>query len=306
MRAEELPAECIESKGELVRCLRERAGLAEERITGAQVAGFGISTALSEPTPDIPEMLLRWIELDSSPLVLLLDEAHVIHPEAGGAFFRAVQRATARELPFLLIAAGTPDAPRRIRACGAFTERMLQRVGIGRLARPETLRALVEPARNSGRPLEDRAAGRLAAESRDYPFFVQLLGRAAWDTAARSGTGRIAPEHAEAGIAAVAPEIGELYEERLDEARSRAVESVLPSLAARFHRRGGRPLSALEVGPLMRELAAETTPPGDPSRLLETLSDLGVLWRSAAGWEPGIPSFISYVRRIAAGGTPRP
>ncbi len=304
MRAEELPAECLEERAELVRGLRERTALAGARVADAQVAGFGISTTRPEPTSDVSELLARWIELDASPLVLLLDEAQVIRPEAGGPFFRAVQRATVRELPFLLIAAGTPDALRRIRACGTFTERMFRRVGIGRLARPATVQALVEPARARGLSFDDEAAERLAAESRDYPFFVQLLGRAAWDAAAASRAERIGRQHAEAGIGAVGPEIREFYEERLDEARSRGVEPVLAPLADRFHRRRGRPLTALEVGPLMRDLAAEATPPSDPSELLETLCDLGILWRGSTGWEPGIPSFVSYVRRVAAGTPP--
>ena len=182
---------------------------------------------------------------------------------------------------------------------------MFRRVSIGRLARPATVQALVEPARAGGLSFDEEAAERWAAESRDYPFFFQLLGRAAWEAAAASGGEQIGPDDALAGIAAVGPEIREFYEERLDEARSRGIERVLVPLADRFHRRGDHAFTALEVGSLLRELAAEAALPNDPSELLETLSDLGILWRSPTGWEPGIPSFVSYVRRLAAG-TPPP
>ena len=52
----------------------------------------------------------------------------------------------------------------------------------------------------------------------------------------------------------------------------------------------------------MRRLAALGSLPGDENWLLDTLSDLGVLWRSPAGWEMGIPSFADYILLSRSGG----
>ena len=44
------------------------------------------------------------------------------------------------------------------------------------------------------------------------------------------------------------------------------------------------------------------TVPFDPSSLLVTLRDLGVVWETASGvWEMGIPSFADYILRRSAG-----
>ena len=50
------------------------------------------------------------------------------------------------------------------------------------------------------------------------------------------------------------------------------------------------------------EIAARESVPFDPSSLLVTLRDLGVVWETASGvWEMGIPSFADYILRRSAG-----
>ena len=291
MRAESLPASALGKTTTPTRRLQDRARLIGARLTGAQAAGFGVSARPAAP-PEAPAALMgAWIGAEARPLVILLDEAHAAAPDAGRLFLEAVQEATTRALPFLLLAAGTPDAPRRLRRAGTFTERMLERVPVGRLTRRETLPALVSPAEDAGLPLGDEAAVRLAAESQDYPYFIPLIGSAAWDAGASAGASGISDRFARAGVAVAAPRIAEFYAERFGEARSRKAGKVLPALARQVCRRGGRPFGELEVGTVMDTLAASETLPGDGNWLLDTLSDLGVPWRSPAGWEMGIPSF---------------
>ena len=119
-------------------------------------------------------------------------------PEAGRAFFEAVQNAGSDALPYMVIAAGTPDAPRKIRRAGTFAERAFEKLPIGRLDAAATTAALTKPAEAAGRPMDDDARARLGRASQDYPYFVQLLGSAAWDTAVRDGeptvTGKCAEE----------------------------------------------------------------------------------------------------------------
>ena len=291
MRAEGLPAYCFADREELIGRLQENAGLARAEITGVR-AGPGVSSVPGPRTRSIGGLLASWIGLAESPLVILLDEAQSVEPAAGRIFFAAVQEATMDALPFALIAAGTPDAPRRLRRCGTFIERALRRVPVGRLNREETLVALEEPARRAGRPISGGAAQRLASESQDYPFFVQLLGSAAWD-AARPGARMIDSNAARAGVMATRPEIQDFHAERYEEARARGVHRLLWPLAHRIVDGGGqiddRALDAL----LERSGSSDAQ-----ARVLATLTDLGVLWQAAPGiWEMGIPSFAEHVLR---------
>ena len=294
LSAERLPAAVISDERRLIRRLQERTGLLRASITGAQAAGFGISANPAPVTEDVEELVLAWIRASQSPLVILLDEAHTVEPETGRLFFDAMQEATARSLPFLLLAAGTPDAPRRLRQCGTFTERALERVPVERLERQATLEALTEPAKLAGLPFRENAAAQLAAESQDYPYFIQLLGRAAWD-AAGPGAAAITREASRQAAATARAEMERFYAERYAEGRSRGIAASLIPLATLFSDRGGRVKEA-ELQPLLAESAKHASVGDDPARLLETLSDLGVLWETRPSeWELGIPSFAEFV-----------
>ena len=295
LRAEYLSAGAFRDPQALASALQEKAGLRGMRITGAQAAGLGVSVEREAATEDVATLLARWIELEESPLVILVDEVHTVPAVTGHLFFDAVQAATGNRLPFWLLAAGTPDTPRRLREAGTFTERMFERMPVGRLERAATVRALSEPAYDSGLPLRTDAVALLAAKSQDYPFFVQLLGSAAWTAAENAGADAITEDSGRQGISAVAPHIARFYAERLGEARRRRVAGVLVPLAALLRDRGGH-VGELEVDDVLTEIAAAQTLPGEAAWLLDTLSDLGVLWRNAAGvWEMGIPSFGDYL-----------
>ncbi len=295
MRADELPASALRNPDDLRQHLQEAAGLVRTRLSGAQLGGFGLSADRAPPVRNVTHLVARWIRAHDTPLVILLDEIHAVAPDAGRMFFEAVQEATKSSLPFVLLAAGTPDAPRRIRRAGTFTERMFEHVPLGRLERHDTIRALRLPASDSGLPLAGDAGTLLADESQDYPYFIQLLGSAAWRAADEAGARDITVQSARRGIASARARIERFYAERLREARERGVEEVLIPLAGRIRERGGQ-IRELDLRPLLKALVARANLPGGEVRLLQTLTDLGVLWSGARGaWEMGIPSFADYL-----------
>ena len=291
LRVEELSGGAYRDPEALGRELRERTGLAGTRITGVQAAGIGVSTQPGEPERNATRLFAHWIGQASAPLVILLDEAHAVEPDAGRLFFDAVQSATRADLPFLLLAAGTPDAPRRLRLAGTFTERALARVPVGRIGRSEAVRALGEPARGAGLPMDSDAAALLARESQGYPYFIQLLGSAAWRAAESASAPGIGIESAQQGIEAARPVIQRFYAERFAEARERSVHRALGPLAALVRQRGGR-LNDDDLD----EFAAKAPVPVGETVLLDILSDLGVLWEAEPSvWEMGIPSFADHI-----------
>ena len=294
LRVEELPVDALATEEKLVRHLQERAGVLGQRLTGAQVAGIGVSTTEAAPTREIRLLLAAWI--GAGPLVIVMDEVHALSPKAARPFFDAVESAKQESRPLLLLAAGTPDAPRRVREAATYNERGFRKVRVGRLLRPDTITALAEPARMSGCPMSTEAAALLAEEAQDYPYFIQLLGSAAWRAVTAGGIGADA---ARRGVADSGPEIEDFYSGRYDEARRRKITPALAPLAALFAKRGGRlDDPALDAGLL--EIAAPDSFPLDEVALLDTLRDLGVVWEASPGvWEMGIPSFADFVLRRA-------
>ena len=296
LRVEELPVNALTTEEKLVRHLQERAGVLGQRLTGAQVAGIGVSTTEAAPTREIRLLLAAWI--GAGPLVIVMDEVHALSPKAARPFFDAVESAKQESRPFLLLAAGTPDAPRRVREAATYNERGFEQLPVGRLRRPDTITALAEPARMSGRPMNAEAAALLSEESQDYPYFIQLLGNAAWKEAAEAAGG-IGIDAARRGMEAARVPVERFYSGRYDEARRRKITPALAPLAALFAKRGGRlDDPALDAGLL--EIAAPDSFPLDEVALLDTLRDLGVVWEASPGvWELGIPSFADFVLRRA-------
>ncbi len=294
-RAETLPVDALTDRAGLVRALQERTGALAGQVTGAPFAGFGASTTPRQPSAEIEKLFAAWLGSEAfRPLVLVVDEVQVLAPEAARPFFAAVQRAKSGPVPFLLVCAGTPDAPRRIRQAGTFNERGFTQYRIGRLDRSATLAALREPAQASGRPFTQDAAGFLAEQSQDYPFFIQLLGSAAWEAAAEDAV-EISLREAQQGAAECVHTIETLYEGRYQEAREHRIEPVLAPLASLVSEHGGE-ITDSQLKPLLRHFGAEPEIPFDDLSLRGELSDLGVLWPVRPGvWEMGIPGFANYL-----------
>ena len=298
MRVEALPTPALSGVDRLVRELQEHTGGRQGRFTGVQVAGFGATATPDEPTENLMRLLVSWSNATPDrPLVIVLDEVQSLAPEVAPAFFDGVQQAKPRAAPFLVLAAGTPDAPRRLRQAATYNERGFAQVPVGRLARSETKAALTEPAKAAGRPIAEDAAALLAEQSQDYPYFVQLLGSAAWKAADRAGAPDIPLSLARRGAAEAVAPIERFYEGRYEEAESRRIEPVLKPLALLFAEHGGEvPASALKS--LLRPLAERDSVPFDDLGLRQELTDLGVVWSVRPGtWELGIPSFADYLFR---------
>ena len=298
LRVERFPVDALTDRSRLVRHLQERAGVLGTQVTSVPIARSGVAGTPPAPTEDIEQLFAAWVgAAGARPTLITLDEAQALEPGAARPFFEAIQERKSGPAPFLVLAAGTPDAPRRLREAATFNERGFEPVPVGRLERSDTTAALAEPARATGRPIAPDALALLAEESQDYPYFVQRLGHAAWRAAARAGTGGISLAAAGRGIAESGARIERFYEGRYREARARRVAPALKPLARLFSENDGR-VTEGQLEWLLRTIVGEDTVPFDDQALEQELSDLGVVWSVRAGaWEMGIPSFADYLLR---------
>ena len=297
LRVERFPAAALTDHARLVRQLQERAGVLGGRVTGVQVASVGLTETPPAPTEDIDRLFASWMGADGArPTVITLDEVQALDPDTAWQFFEAIQNAKPGPAPFLVLAAGTPDAPRRLREAATFNERGFVNCRVGRLDRSATRAALRDPARAAGKPFTEDAAGFLAEQSQDYPFFIQLLGSAAWE-AAGVGASEISLQDARTGASECAGHIEDFYEGRYREAEARRVEPVLAPLASLLSEHGGT-LTDSQLKPLLRHFGGQPEIPFDDLSLRDELSDIGLLWSVRNGvWEMGIPSFADYLLR---------
>ena len=278
-----------------------------EHLSGLQVnvgpTGVGGGIGLARPRPEVRDEDLRtWIEAlgcGETGGVILIDEAHSMAPEVGTIFYNAAQ-AAAQVKPILLVIAGTPDLRFVLRRSKAtFTERgQLQR--IGRLTRNESRRALTKPFKEQGINLPPDILNPVLDEAQDYPYFLQLWGKALWDVMQRY------PDlPASSDVVAKARDEShqgrnDLYGERMQEL---AENDLLVPLAEMAWRVGpDRQPTRYDFELAVRHLSRDTLEQGgmDQSRAEQKLLHTGFIWEHKIGnWEYGIPSLASYIRKEA-------
>lgn len=274
-----------------------------ERLAAGEVAIAGFSWKPgATPPPAAGEILMARANI--APLVLLVDEAHTLRLDVGRVLLNAAQEA-GRKHSFLLVLAGTPNLEGRLNAMGASFWDRAHQLRIGRLDEEATGEAFRRPFEREGHRLSEDVLGVLVRESQRYPFFVQLLGNAVWQHAVSlSGDAREVTRSAlNAGCTDFARTKGEFYARRFEELAVRQLLPVGRSIADAFR---GRPVltrTELEnaIGTGLNDPAGAAE---EVNRALETLRDLGFVWRVEARteWEPGIPSLLDYVREHAPAG----
>ena len=269
-----------------------------ERLTSGTVAGVGQSRGSGEPAGVATARVLA-ATARRKPLLLLLDEAHRLRPEAGEALLTAAQR-VASELPFLLVLAGTPDLRPHLGTLGASFWNRAEKIRLGRLNSEGAARGFGEPFREAGVPVDAAALDRMVRESQRYPYFVQLLGRAVWRTLpAPPEERRVTPEIVETALADFRAQKDDYYLDRLEEFERLRLLPVASAVADAFGDRDA--LTAAEFDAAVRTGLGGQTDPDDLGRARAELRNLGFVWRMRGrpDWEPGIPSLMDFMREHA-------
>ena len=233
------------------------------------------------------------------PLVLLLDEAHTLEEQVGCTLLNASQQ-VGRDLPFLLVLAGTPGLRAHLNSMNASFWNRAERRAIGRLDADATAAAIREPLESERIAIDADALEHVVCESHGYPYFVQVWGQALWQQLA----GTAAPEpgrHLTQAVAAAAQtdfdrEKNNCYLDRFEELERLRLLPIARAVADAFEAQPELDDAGLEAA-VLNELGA--TPGADRlTAAKDAMRDLGYVWRPEATptWEPGIPSLMDYVR----------
>ena len=169
------------------------------------------------------------------PLVVLLDEAHVLEPDVGQLLLNVSQEVRA-DAPFLLVLAGTPGLLAHLNAMNAsFWSRLGEgRLGIGLLSDAATRAALVEPLAAHGVSIDTEVLDAVVEDSQRYPYFVQLWGEALWKQRLSTGAMRLTAAHAQEARCDVIGRVTDYYQDRYLELDQSDWLIVGEQVAARF------------------------------------------------------------------------
>ena len=252
-------------------------------------------TQQSERSRSVNQKLVEGLtRLSRKGLVLLVDEAHDMPPEVGKFFYDTTQYVGLNH-PIMLVIAGTPDL-KIVFACShaTFSERA-QIERIGRLTKDEAREALTEPFSPDISFLTE-TLGTVLAEAQNYPYFIQLWGRALWDVVTNSPTPN-APHHrvrvadVEKARTLTAQSRWELYSNRVEELRSKNLLIPIAEMAWRLGPEGQPTRSDFAMVIQHLEFVMDQT------MAQQYLLHTGFIWEAAMGqWEYGIPSLAIHVR----------
>ena len=268
-----------------------------QRLAPERISVYGITWRPGEGrTPPLDVALAARAE--RKPLVLVLDEAHTLDAGVGGALLNASQQ-VGRELPFLLVLAGTPDLQSRLGAMDVTFWNRAERHPIGRLDLPAATAALQKPLEREGIGIDQDAVAHMSRDSHGYPYFVQLWGEAVWRqvrTPPPEAQRRITRAVADAAQTAFDQRRNGYYLERYDELMERDLLSVARAVADAFEAR-----SLLDDAQLTAAIRRGLGEACRPERIAQTrtaLRHLGYVWRpdTEPKWEAGIPSLMDYVQ----------
>jgi AAA ATPase domain len=168
---------------------------------------------------DLSELLLqlgRVAAQKSTGVVFLLDEVQFVKEVEYRSVITALHRATQKNVPITLAAAGLPQIPRLTGEARSYAERLFSFPVISSLSANDATAALVEPARQQQVEYEPEAIDLALTWTGGYPFFIQQLGKHAWNFA---NTSPITKEDLEAAMLAAQQALdSSIYEVRIQRA----------------------------------------------------------------------------------------
>ena len=247
--------------------------------------GVADSGELAEDLTDLLVALGDAAGEHETGVVVLLDEVQFLDTIELEALIAALHKTVQRQLPITLVGAGLPQLPRLAGEAKSYAERLFKFPTIGRLAREEAARALVQPAKELGVVYEDEAVAAILGYTEGYPYFIQEYGNVLWDLTERPP---IAVSDAETAKEAV--------EAKLDSSFFRVRVERTTELELRYMRAmaelGSDPQPAKDVAGLLGRTSEQLGP--TRSRLI----DKGLLYTPGHGLAAfTVPQFDRYVRR---------
>lgn len=301
MDAAWLSSDDTASREDLARSLNSRGVVERARTLSGRGGIPGVATGGATQQDRVPVTVESALAERASDdgLLVMVDEAHVIEAEAGRTLLAAWQK-VARNAPVILMLAGTPGLEARLRGIGATFGGRKHRITLDGLEPEAAVQAIRSPLNDAGIEVPGEIAERAAADSRSYPYFVQLWGYHLFDGARARSRRAVDTEVESAAAEAVAAVRDDYYFERWLEMERAPVRWPAVEVARRF-RKAGEHVSrdgvraAIEIG-LGRH--GHEASGAKVDGVLDLFVDLGYVWERngrSPGMQAGIPSLMSYV-----------
>jgi hypothetical protein len=121
-----------------------------------------------------------------SAVVLVIDELQYVPEEQLAALISALHRASQKQLPITMLAAGLPQLLGQMGRAKSYAERLFEFVNVGPLEGDAARDAIRLPIEREEEQIAPDALDAIVAQTQGYPYFLQEWGKHSWDAAVAS------------------------------------------------------------------------------------------------------------------------
>ena len=236
------------------------------------------------------------IRLRRDPVLLSLDE--VMHYDVASLeiLLQECQRMIGENLPLAVMMAGTPALDEKLEQIDATFSNRCQPVYINQISDEAVREALRKPLLDNGvAPVADEAIDLMASWTDNYPYFVQLAGRAVWEAMQKAKRNEVDLALAQGAEAAMQKESQGYYHDVFEDIAKVAPLDYASQVVA-FVEAADTPLSPEEV---REDLAAANDGMSEEKarEVFNLLLDNSLVWFADDGKvKAAHPSFFQYFK----------
>ena len=277
----------------LIQKVRDGLGhLKTIRLTGPEGIGLEVDLRKASEGTVTADLTDLFLELGAAAkekgrgVVFFLDEVQFADQVHYRALISALHRSNQKRLPVSAAAAGLPQIPRLTGDARSYAERLFDFPTIANLDQEAATDALVEPARAQGVDYAKDAVALALDWTAGYPFYIQQIGKHAWNQATSS------------------PITGSDVEEALPAAQAaldRAIYEVRVQRATANERKYLRAMAELGDGPYRSGAVARKRGQSSTavSQLRQRLMNKGLIYATEDyGYiDFSVPRFAEFMRR---------
>ena len=174
------------------RALRALAGFAKLKVKYDDLevaldfepeAGLADSGDLEADLTDLIVAVGEAAKERGSAMILVIDELQYVPEEQLAALISALHRASQKQLPVTMLAAGLPQLLGQMGRAKSYAERLFEFVAVGPLDADAACDAIRLPVEREDEAITAEALDAIAAETQGYPYFLQEWGKHSWDAA---------------------------------------------------------------------------------------------------------------------------
>lgn len=183
-------------KNKLAKSMRAIAGFANSLKIKYNDIEIGLNIDKESGVADSGDLELDLIDLlcvigeaaaeNNTAIIINIDELQYIPEEQLAALITALHRASQKQLPIIMIAAGLPQLLGQMGSAKSYAERLFEFIPVDKLDNDAAKNALCKPAQQENVFYDDAAIKEILLQTQSYPYFLQEWGKHCWNIATNS------------------------------------------------------------------------------------------------------------------------